>query len=71
MRRVVVTGIGLVSPLGIGNKENWDSLIAGKSGITKITHFDASDLPVQIAGEVKNFNPEDFIDKKEVKKMDL
>lgn len=70
MRRVVITGVGVVSPLGTGNKANWDALIAGKSGIAKITRFDATDLPVQIAGEVKDFIAEDFIDKKEIKKMD-
>lgn len=71
MRRVVITGVGVVSPLGIGNDENWANVTSGKSGITNITRFDATDLPVKIAGEVKNFDPEQFIDKKEVKKMDL
>ena len=71
MRRVVVTGVGVVSPLGCGNGKNWDALVAGKSGIGEITRFDATDMPVRIAGEVKDFNPEDFIDKKEIKKMDL
>ena len=71
MRRVVVTGVGAVSPLGIGNSANWDALVNGKSGIGLITRFDASEMPVKIAGEVKGFNPEDFIDKKEIKKMDL
>jgi len=71
MRRVVVTGVGVVSPLGTGNGKNWDALLAGKSGIAPITRFDASDLPVKIAGEVKDFVAEDFIDKKEIKKMDL
>ena len=71
MRRVVVTGVGVVSPLGCGNGKNWDALLAGKSGIAPITRFDASDLPVRIAGEVKDFVAEDFIDKKEIKKMDL
>jgi 3-oxoacyl-[acyl-carrier-protein] synthase II len=71
MRRVVVTGVGVVSPLGCGNQKNWDSLIAGTSGIDLITRFDASDLPVKIAGEVKDFVAEDFIEKKEIKKMDL
>jgi 3-oxoacyl-[acyl-carrier-protein] synthase II len=71
MRRVVVTGVGVVSPLGTGNQKNWDALVAGKSGIDRITRFDVSDFPVQIAGEVKDFNPEDFIEKKEIKKMDL
>ena len=71
MRRVVITGVGAVSPLGIGNAANWEALVKGESGIGLITRFDASDLPVKVAGEVKGFNPEDFIDKKEVKKMDL
>ncbi|HEY5513291.1 MAG TPA: beta-ketoacyl-ACP synthase II [Geomonas sp.] len=71
MRRVVVTGVGVVSPLGCGNAKNWEALIAGKSGIGPITRFDASDLPVKIAGEVKDFVAENFIDKKEIKKMDL
>lgn len=71
MRRVVVTGVGVVSPLGTGNAKNWDALTSGRSGIATITRFDASAFPVTIAGEVKDFNPEDFIEKKEVKKMDL
>ncbi|HEX9022970.1 MAG TPA: beta-ketoacyl-ACP synthase II [Geobacteraceae bacterium] len=71
MRRVVVTGVGVVSPLGTGNRKNWDALVAGESGIGPITHFDASDFPVRIAGEVKDFVAEDFIEKKEIKKMDL
>ena len=71
MRRVVVTGVGAVSPLGTGNATNWDALINGKSGIGLITRFDASEMPVKIAGEVSGFDPEDFIDKKEIKKMDL
>lgn len=71
MRRVVITGVGVVSPLGIGNAENWANVTAGKSGISHITRFDTVDFPVKIAGEVKNFDPEQFIDKKEVKKMDL
>jgi len=71
MRRVVVTGVGAVSPLGTGNQKNWDGLMHGRSGISLITRFDASDMPVRIAGEVKDFEPEQFIDKKEIKKMDL
>ncbi len=71
MRRVVVTGVGVISALGTGNEKNWSALINGSSGIDRITRFDASDLPTQIAGEVKDFNPEDYIDKKEIKKMDL
>jgi 3-oxoacyl-[acyl-carrier-protein] synthase II len=71
MRRVVVTGVGVISALGTGVENNWTALMQGKSGIDRITRFDASELPTQIAGEVKDFNPEEFIDKKEVKKMDL
>jgi 3-oxoacyl-[acyl-carrier-protein] synthase II len=70
-RRVVITGIGLVSPLGTGTKENWESLLAGRSGIGPITHFDATDFPVRFAGEVRDFDPGSFIEKKEIKKVDL
>jgi len=69
-RRVVVTGLGIVSPLGIGQEENWDAVSNGRSGIGPITRFDPKDVNAKIAGEVKNFNPEDYIDKKEIKKMD-
>jgi 3-oxoacyl-[acyl-carrier-protein] synthase II len=61
----------MISPLGIGNAENWKSLIEGRSGIITITRFDLTDYPSRIAGEVKNFNPTDFVSKKDVKKMDL
>ena len=71
MRRVVVTGLGVVSPLGTGTEKNWAAVTSGQSGIGKITRFDASDLPTQIAGEVKDFNAVDYIEKKEIKKMDL
>ena len=71
MRRVVVTGVGVISALGTGVEKNWSALTKGESGIDRITRFDASALPTQIAGEVKDFDPEQFIDKKEVKKMDL
>ena len=54
-RRVVITGLGIVSPLGIGVAENWRNILAGKSGITRVTHFDATGYPSMIAGEVKNF----------------
>lgn len=69
-RRVVITGIGLVSPLGTGNEQNWTSLMEGKSGIGPITHFDASAYTTRIAGEVKDYHPEDFISKKELRKLD-
>jgi 3-oxoacyl-[acyl-carrier-protein] synthase II len=70
-RRVVVTGIGLVSSLGIGTEANWTSLIAGTSGVGTITKFDASRFATRIASEVKAFDPLRFIDKKDVKKMDV
>ena len=69
-RRVVVTGIGLVTPLGIGLEENWQALCKGKSGVRKITRFDATEFPSQIAAEVPDFVPTDYVDKKDVKKMD-
>jgi 3-oxoacyl-[acyl-carrier-protein] synthase II len=69
-RRVVVTGVGLVSPLGVGTAENWHALMEGKSGIGPITRFDASEYPTRIAGEVKGFDPLNYIDKKDVKKSD-
>jgi 3-oxoacyl-[acyl-carrier-protein] synthase II len=70
-RRVVVTGLGLVTPLGTGVEKNWQAVVDGRSGITTITRFDASAFPTRIAGEVRDFRPEEFIDKKEIKKMDL
>ena len=70
-RRVVVTGIGLVSSLGIGTELNWAGIQAGQSGIGTITKFDAAQFATRIAGEVKNFDPLRFIDKKDVKKMDI
>ena len=70
-RRVVVTGIGLVSSLGIGTEANWRALNAGQSGIGTITKFDAAQFATQIAGEVKHFDPLQFIEKKDVKKMDV
>jgi len=71
MRRVVVTGLGITSPLGTGLEKNWDALINGRSGIGPITHFDATDFPVKFAGEVRDLNLDDFIDRKEARKMDL
>jgi 3-oxoacyl-[acyl-carrier-protein] synthase II len=70
-RRVVVTGVGLVSSLGIGTEVNWNALCAGDSGIASITRFDTTDHPVRIAGEVKGFDPLQFVAKKDVKKMDI
>lgn len=70
-RRVVITGVGMVSPIGLGNAENWNSLVEGKSGIGRITRFDTTDYPTQIAGEVKGFDPAAFVAKKDIKKMDL
>ena len=69
-KRVVVTGVGMITPLGIGVQESWNGLLAGRSGIRKITHFDASGFPTQIAGEVEGFSAEDYIEPKEIKKMD-
>jgi 3-oxoacyl-[acyl-carrier-protein] synthase II len=70
-RRVVVTGLGLITPLGTGIQKTWEGICKGASGIDRITSFDTADSPVQIAGEVKDFNPEDFIERKEIKKMDV
>jgi 3-oxoacyl-[acyl-carrier-protein] synthase II len=69
-RRVVITGLGVVSPVGIGTSTAWANLIAGKSGITRITKFDPSNFSSQIAGEVKNFNVEDFLPAKDARRMD-
>ena len=70
-RRVVVTGMGVLSPLGIGVAENWRRLCAGESGIGPITRFDTSEYPTKIAGEVRGFEPTRWIAKKEVRQMDL
>lgn len=69
-RRVVVTGIGLITPLGIGTEQTWQALINAQSGIGPITRFDASDQASQIAAEVKDFNPENWFEKKQVKNLD-
>lgn len=69
-RRVAVTGLGIISPVGIGLRDNWDNILAGKSGISRITQFDATGYPSTIAGEVKGFDPANFMDKKEARKMD-
>lgn len=70
MRRVVVTGLGLVTPLGTGVEKTWKALCAGESGIRRITKFDPTGYDAQIAGEVRDFDPAHFIEKKEIKKMD-
>jgi 3-oxoacyl-[acyl-carrier-protein] synthase II len=69
-RRVVVTGLGLVTPLGTGTEKTWKAVCAGHSGIDRITRFDPTGYDAQIAGEVKDFDPAQFIEKKEIKKMD-
>ncbi len=71
MRRVAITGIGLITPLGTGVDKSWKAAREGVSGIRTITRFDAADFPVKIAGEVPDFDPTGFIEKKELKKMDL
>jgi 3-oxoacyl-[acyl-carrier-protein] synthase II len=70
-RRVVVTGLGLVTPLGIGTQKSWEAALAGKSGVGNITRFDASQLPCHIAAEVKDFDPTQFMDRKEARRNDL
>jgi len=70
-RRVAVTGVGLVSSLGIGTEANWEALLAGRSGIRTITAFDASSYASRIAGEVPDFDPLQFLSKKDVRKMDV
>ncbi|HEY3413491.1 MAG TPA: beta-ketoacyl-ACP synthase II [Armatimonadota bacterium] len=69
-RRVVVTGMGVISPVGIGLDAFWDGLTAGRSGIKPITHFDASNFPVRFAGEVQDFDPSNWLDRKETRRMD-
>ena len=69
-RRIVVTGLGLVTPVGNTVDESWASIVAGKSGIDHVTHFDASNLSVRFAGEVKGFRIEDYIPAKEARHMD-
>lgn len=69
-RRVVITGVGMITPLGIGVEQSWNGLLAGRSGIGKITQFDAANFPTRIAGEVDGFDPEEYIEPKEIKKMD-
>ena len=70
-RRVVITGIGLVTPLGVGTQKNWEALLSGENGIGPVTRFDISRFATRFAGEIKGFDPLPFIEKKEVRKMDL
>jgi len=69
-RRVVITGLGIISPVGNSVAEAWDNILNGRSGITRITRFDASALPVQIAGEVKNFDVASYLSPKEARRYD-
>jgi beta-ketoacyl-acyl-carrier-protein synthase II len=69
MKRVVITGMGVISPIGTGLDSFWNGLVSGKNGISKITHFDTSRFSCRIAGEVKDFKPEDFFDKKEARRL--
>lgn len=69
-RRVVITGLGVISPVGIGKDIFWENIKKGKSGISRISKFSVDDFPTKIAGEVKDFNPEDFIDKREARRLD-
>ena len=71
MRRVVVTGLGMLSPLGNTAESTWQNLLLGKSGIGDIDHFDTSEYPTKFAGLVKDFDAQDYMDRKEAKKMDL
>src|SRR5690242_13501519 len=68
--RVVVTGLGIVTSLGLGVAPFWDSVLAGKSGVTHITSFDASAFTTRFAAEIKEFNPEDYVERKEARRMD-
>lgn len=71
MKKIVITGVGIVSPIGIGKEAYWKALMAGENGFAKITRFDPSAYPCQIDAEVKNFDPTVYIDKKRARRMDL
>ena len=70
MERIAITGIGSVSPVGLSTDEAWEALLAGRSGIAEITQFDASDMPIRVAGEVKGFDPVAVAGAKEARRMD-
>ena len=69
-RRVVVTGLGVITPIGIGKEAFWEGIKEGRSGIGKITRFDASSYPSQIAGEIRGFDPKDYMSPRQVRRMD-
>ncbi|MFN2338567.1 MAG: beta-ketoacyl synthase N-terminal-like domain-containing protein, partial [Gammaproteobacteria bacterium] len=69
-RRVVITGLGIVAPVGLNLKECWGNILAGRSGISPITHFDATDFPVRFAGTVRGFEVTDYMSSKDARKMD-
>jgi 3-oxoacyl-[acyl-carrier-protein] synthase II len=69
--RVVITGMGTISPLGLSVGETWQALIAGKSGIDRITRFDTSELRTNFAAEVRNFDPTNYMERKEARRLDL
>ena len=69
-RRAVITGLGAITPLATGAEESWQKLCQGKSGVARITKFDTSGFNVQIAAELKDFHPEDFLDKKKIRRTD-
>jgi len=69
-RRVVITGLGVISPLGNDRDTFWDNLIKGNSGIDHIEHFDVSDYPTKIAAQVRDFNPLDYLSRKDARRMD-
>ncbi|MEF3254277.1 MAG: beta-ketoacyl-[acyl-carrier-protein] synthase II, partial [Deferribacterales bacterium] len=69
-RRVVITGVGLLTPVANGTAETFNALLEGKSGAGYITYFDATDFPVKIAAEIKNLNPEEYVDKRDIKVYD-
>src|SRR5256885_72786 len=70
MRRVVITGVGLVTPVGVGVRQSWEALLRGESGIAPITRFDTANFVTKFGGEVKDFKPEEFVDVKEARRMD-
>ena len=70
-RRVVITGMGAVTPVGLNVNDMWDSIKSGKHGIKPLTRFDTSDIPVKVAATVEDFDPLDYMDKKEVRRSDM